>query len=147
MVRDALLLALRLDLVMFKRNDRSCWPSRATTRQAVASYSSTGSIVFTINIPYHHIADIPMRGYDDELRLIVTTPNRWSTAGYHRHGRCSTVESNKPRTARTAMKMHRICIPATVRSSGDDCPRMILRRSQEACRELVLSRSAGRGRT
>ena len=113
---------------------------------AVASYSPTQSIASITTSPYHHIADISLRGHNEELRVIMTTPSHWSTAGYHRHGRDSTAESIKPRTARTAMEIHRICIPTTVRSSGDDYPRMILRRSQEACRESVLPRSAGSGR-
>lgn len=49
-------------------------------------------------------------------------------------GRLDSREQ-QAKNATTAMKMHRVCIPATVRPSGDDCPRMILRRSQEACTE------------
>jgi hypothetical protein len=93
--------------------------------QPAASFPSPTS-------PYHHIAGVPLRGHNKELRLMLTASDHWLMAGYYRHGTDSMIVSNDPWTA---MPVHRICIPATVRWSGDDYPRMILRRSQEACRE------------
>lgn len=125
-------MVLWWDLIDVQEINRSCWPSRAMTRQPSHLIAQPGASCPSPTSPYHHIADTPLRGHREELRVMLTMTSHWSTAGYRRHGTDSTAKSDNPRTA---IEIDRICIAATVRLCGDDYPRMILRRSQEGGRK------------